>query len=104
MRFAAWIGFGLLALFGASGCRGAHIKEAFLARDDGGHRKTNCFVPAWGHYFVFVTVMSFKEDTLLTPYLVDESNTGVPFAAEDDELAEFGNIAMDKGTADIVIE
>jgi hypothetical protein len=105
MRFAAWVGLGLWALFGATGCRGAHIKEAYLARDSGGHRKTNCFVPAWGHYFVFVDLLSFKDDTLLTPYLVDDdSGNGVAIAYEDDELAEFGNLAVGKGEANVAFE
>jgi len=97
MRLSAWVGFGLLALFGATGCNSAHIKDAYLARDEAGRRKETCFKPEWKHYFVFVEMLSYKEDTLLTPYLVDGNGNGVPIVYEDDELAEFGNIAPGKG-------
>ena len=82
------------------GCRSAHIKDAYISRDEAGVRRTGCIRPEWQKYFVVIELMSFKEDTLIWPFLVERFNPGVvlvpPWAAGDDELVEFGNFAPGK--------
>lgn len=85
-------------LVGASGCESAKITDIYMARDDGAARRTQCFKPDWGHYFVFVEVFSASEETLLTPILRNADGALVPYDAKDsEELAEFQNLAVGKG-------
>lgn len=120
MRGRLALGVVLTALSGAAGCDSAHIKDVYIARDDSGRRRTNCVRPEYlnasgqptpGHYFVFVEMLSFKDDTIMTPVVrclsdcekvpggPDRFADGelVPVAWQDDELLEFGNMAPGKG-------
>ena len=80
------------------GCRSAHIKDAYISGDGDGIRRTSCIQPAWNHYFLVVELMSFSEDTLMWPFLVDGGGGVVapPFSSGDNELVEFGNVAPGK--------
>jgi hypothetical protein len=87
-----------LLLFGATGCESAKITDLYMARDEKGVRRTECFRPEWGHYFVIVEMFSASEDTLLTPFLRN-ADTGAPvpyISTGNEELAEFQNLAVGK--------
>jgi hypothetical protein len=97
----------LLAAFllvGASGCESAKITDLYMARDEAGVRRTECFRPEWGHYFVIVEMFSASEDTLLTPFLRNaDTGEGVPYISKsNDELAEFQNLAVGKNEKIVV--
>lgn len=95
--------FAALLLFGASGCESAKITDLYMARDEAGVRRTECFRPEWGHYFVIVEMFSASEDTLLTPFLRNaDTGEGLPYLSEDDELAEFQNVAVGKNEKIVV--
>jgi hypothetical protein len=99
-----------------AGCRSAHIKDAYVSRDDDGVRRTECIRPSWRHYYVIVELMSFKEDTLLWPFLrcIDGECLGnvigpngviaPPFGEGDEDLVEFGNIAPGKSEGNHSLE
>lgn len=99
----------LLASLGALGCESAHIKDAYVSLDGDGRRlpKDGCIRPTKldgttpNHYFVFVELLSFKEDTILTPVLQDQKSGGylawTDTEPQNDEILEFGNIAPGKG-------
>jgi hypothetical protein len=83
-----------------AGCRSAHIKDAYISRDENGVRRTDCIRPAWSQYYLNIEFYSFKDETLLWPYLVNASNNEViapPWGeGAGEELVEFGNVATGK--------
>jgi hypothetical protein len=95
-----------LLLLTLGGCRSAHIKDVYISRDDDGVRRTSCIQPQWQHYYVMIELMSFSEDTLLWPFLVDGGGNVLapPIADGDDDLVEFGNMAPGKSDQIIAIE
>ncbi len=100
MRFWSTIVLGLGILATTTGCESAHITDIYIARDEGGRRKTDCIRPEWTHYFVTIKLFSAREDTIVTPVLRDMGTAGtplVPIQFEDEELAEFGSWAPGKG-------
>jgi len=105
MRFGSVIALALVASFGLAGCKSSHIKDVYLSLDGEGHRRTDCIRPtkldgvSANHYWVFVEMLAFKEDTLLTPILRNLENGNIlPVGGEDDsEMIEYGNIAPGKG-------
>ena len=60
------------------------------------------------HFWVFAELLSFKEDTILTPVLKDDNaNRYVAWTEtepQSDELLEYGNIAPGKGDFKITWE
>jgi hypothetical protein len=105
---------GLLAV--TAGCQSAHIKDAYISRDQDGVRKTACIQPQWQSYYMVVELMSFSEDTLFWPYLICEGGdcAGLPLGGGgvlappwldgDEELVQFGNMAPGKTETNIAIE
>ncbi|MCC6666123.1 MAG: hypothetical protein IT375_20375 [Polyangiaceae bacterium] len=109
MRLGPLITVALLATVGATGCESAHIKDAYVSLDSDGRRlpKDDCIRPTKldgttpNHYFVFVEMLSFRDDTILTPVLKNVNDGRYMAWAEskpgNDEILEFGNIAPGKG-------
>jgi hypothetical protein len=104
MRGASRAWLAAFLLVGVSGCESAKITDVYMSRDEKGVRRTECFRPDWGHYFVIVEMFSASEDTLLTPYLRNaDDGTGVPYiSTSNDELAEFRNLAVGKNEEIII--
>lgn len=106
----SWRSFAALGglLVALSGCRSAHIKDAYISRDEEGVRRTSCIQPQWQSYYMIVELMSFKEDTLLWPFVVERFNRSnviaPPWAEGNEQLVEFGNIAPGKSDGKIAIE
>lgn len=110
MRFGSFARIALLCLLGASGCESAHIKDAYVGLDSDGRRRSDCVKSTKNgspnHYFVFVELLSFKEDTILTPVLhCIDGPCGAGYMSwaqtqpQNSELLEFGNIAPGKSDA-----
>lgn len=108
MRFRSFVAAVLLCLTGAAGCESAHIKDVYLSLDNNGRRRSTCIRPfkldgeTGNHYWVFVEMLSFKDDTLLTPILRElPSGNFVQLAPAQqtgqNELTEYGNIAPGEG-------
>jgi len=116
MRLGSFVIVALLATSGATGCESAHIKDAYVSLDGEGRRlpKDDCVRPTKldgatpNHYFVFVELLSFKEDTILTPVLRNmDSRNLVPWSETEpqaDEILEYGNVAPGKGDFKITWE
>jgi len=108
MRFGSFVAVALLSIFGAAGCNSSHIKDVYLSLDGEGHRRTNCIRPtkldgvSANHYWVFVEMLSFRDDTLLTPILRHRPDLQIITLVPDqssgqNELVEYGNIAPGEG-------
>jgi hypothetical protein len=109
MRPGHFVTVALLAALGATGCESAHIKDANVSLDSDGRRlpKDDCIRPTKldnatpNHYFVFIEMLSFKDDTILTPVLrnvkEDRYMAWTETTPNADEILEFGNIAPGKG-------
>ena len=111
MRFRSFVAATLLCLFGAAGCESAHIKDVYLSLDNTGRRRSNCIRPfkldgtSGNHYWVFVEMLSFRDDTLLTPILREYGPAGPGNLIQlepaqqqgQNELTEYGNIAPGEG-------
>ncbi|MBK7586762.1 MAG: hypothetical protein IPI67_42070 [Myxococcales bacterium] len=109
MRFGSFVTLALLALAGVTGCESAHIKDAYVSLDGDGRRlpKDGCVRPTKldgatpNHYWVFVEMLSFKDDTILTPVLRDlNSNSYLSWdltEPQSDEILEYSNVAPGKG-------
>lgn len=116
MRLGSFFTVALLATLGATGCESAHIKDAYVSLDGEGRRlpEDDCIRPTKldgvspNHYWVFVELLSFKEDTILTPVLRDLNAKRYMAWTETepqaDELLEYGNIAPGKGDFKITWE
>jgi hypothetical protein len=104
---------GALVLLSATGCSSAKIKDVYLSLDSQGHRISTCIRPtkldgtSGNHYWVFVELASFRDDTLLTPLLFGDvcpwgkPSGGICTFDGTGELQEFGNIAPGKGDVTI---
>ncbi|MCB9577523.1 MAG: hypothetical protein H6717_10915 [Polyangiaceae bacterium] len=121
MRLSSTLAVAITLLASLSGCRSAHIKDLYVSRDADGVRRTKCIHPDASGFYVTAEVLSYRDDTLLWPYVTvlggnDEPDTTLPFVlAQDgqpfydpdsehgDELNEFGNIATGKGESQITI-
>lgn len=86
-------------LLAATGCSSSKITDAYMARDTEGIRITSCFRPDWSEINAVVELVSFREDTLLTPALFPDyfepSNVVVGF--DEAQVLEYGGIATGKG-------
>ena len=95
------VGAVLLVATFLGGCRSAHIKDVYVARDKDGVRRTDCINANAEQFHIFIEVLSYRDDTLVWPiFSVDEAVDEIPnppFVFEDDELREFGNFAPGKG-------
>lgn len=114
MRLGSFVTVALLAISGATGCESAHIKDAYVSLDGEGRRLSNCVRPTKldgatpNHYWVFVELLSFKDDTILTPVLRDmKANRYLSWEESEpqsDEILEYGNVAPGKGDHKITWE
>jgi hypothetical protein len=116
MRVGPFVTVALTATLFATGCESAHIKDAYVSLDGEGRRlpKDSCIRPTKldgvtpNHYWVFVELLSFKEDTILTPVLRHvQENRYVAWTETEpqaDELLEYGNLAPGKGDFKITWE
>ncbi len=116
MRLGSFVTVALLATLGATGCESAHIKDAYVSLDGEGRRlpDNDCIRPTKldgaspNHYWVFAELLSFKEDTILTPVLRNVNDNRYMAWTEtepqSDELLEYGNIAPGKGDFKITWE
>jgi hypothetical protein len=100
-----------------AGCESVHIKDAYISRDSAGVRRTNCIRPNWMHYFLIIELISFKDDTLLWPYLRCDRGDCLdvfgaapgdviapPFGDGPEDLVEFGNFAPGKTDGELKLE
>jgi hypothetical protein len=97
---------GLASLLGAVGCNSSHISDAYLSLDQEGRRLSVCIRPTKidnqtpNHFYAFVEMYAFKDDTLLTPVVRNSDSLELvktdQLEPQDDELAEYGDIAPGK--------
>lgn len=109
MRLGSFFGVALLATLGATGCESAHISDAYVSLDGEGRRlpKNSCIRPTKldgvspNHYWVFIEMLSFRDDTIVTPVLRNiKENRYMAWTETEpqaDELLEYGNLAPGKG-------
>ncbi|HMR79765.1 MAG TPA: hypothetical protein PKD61_31875 [Polyangiaceae bacterium] len=100
------VGAFLLAATFLGGCNSAKITDVYLAPDADGVRRTSCINTQAEQYYLFIEVLSFRDDTLVWPVLsvVKEVDPVQPFVFKSEELREFGNFAPGKGETTLALE